>query len=104
MKESGAIGLALSFIGIGLLLLTFYIAYETFSTFSIIQVGGLEETLRTLFLAAVKALFLGIMAWVGSIFLVRGVEYMKVDRGIGMVTFKVEKGVGVAKIEEKEGK
>ena len=104
MRESGAIGLALSFIGTGLLLFTFYIAYGMFTSFSNIQAEGLEGILKTLFLAAVKALFLGIMAWVGSIFLVRGVEYMKVDRGIGLVTFRVEKGVGVAKIEEKEGK
>ncbi len=40
-------------------------------------------------------MFMGIMGWVGSIFLMRGVEFMKVDRGIGIVTFKIDKGVGV---------
>ncbi|MGI0086281.1 MAG: hypothetical protein ACREBQ_14475, partial [Nitrososphaerales archaeon] len=32
---------------------------------------------------------------VGSVFVMRGVDFLKVDRGVGVVTFKVDKGVGV---------
>jgi hypothetical protein len=100
MQKSGAIGLILTGIGIILLLFTFSLGYQTFMIYSDIRVAGVEEVMRLLLLSAVKALFLGVMAWVGGIFLVRGVEFMKVERGIGVVTFKVEKGVGVAKVSE----
>ena len=54
-------------------------------------VGSLNSLLQ----AAIVVMFLGIMGWVGSAFLIRGVEFMKIDRGVGIVTFKVDKGVGV---------
>ena len=60
--------------------------------------------------SAIQVMFLGVMAWVGSILLVRGVDFMKVERGVGVVTFKVDKGVGVytttegKEIPEKENK
>ena len=100
MKKSGALGLTLSAVGVVLLLYTFYLAYQTFFASHGFVAGGMQETIMLLLTAAVKALFLGIMAWIGSIFLVRGVEYLKVDRGVGMVTFKVEKGVGIARVSE----
>lgn len=93
MRKSGALGLVSATIGIALLLFTFYLAYETFFASGGLVATGIEDTIIVLLSAAVKALFLGIMAWIGSIFLVRGVEYFKVDRGVGMVTFKVEKGI-----------
>jgi len=49
-------------------------------------------------------MFLGVMGWVGSILLVRGVDFMKVDKGVGVVTFKVEKGVGIVTNIEEEKK
>lgn len=100
MQKSGMIGLMLTAIGIILLSFTFFLGYQTFTSYSGISVAGVEEVMTLLLLSAVKALFLGVMAWVGGIFLVRGVEFMKVERGIGVVTFKVEKGVGVAKVSE----
>jgi hypothetical protein len=53
------------------------------------------NTLNLLLSASIQVMFLGVMGWIGSIFLLRGVDFMKVDRGIGILTFKVEKGVGV---------
>jgi hypothetical protein len=59
------------------------------------QATGFVTNLNNLLMAAIVVMFLGIMGWVGSVFLLRGVDFMKVDRGIGVVTFKVDKGVGV---------
>ncbi len=66
-------------------------AQTNFST----QTAGFVANLNNLLMAAIGVMFLGIMGWVGSVFLLRGVDFMKVDRGIGVVTFKVDKGVGV---------
>jgi hypothetical protein len=54
--------------------------------------------------AAIVVMFLGIMGWVGSSFLLRGVEFLKIDRGVGIVTFKVDKGLGVVSGVEVTGK
>ncbi|MEM3073687.1 MAG: hypothetical protein QXJ86_03460 [Nitrososphaerales archaeon] len=105
ISKSGAIGLAVSGVGVALLLFTFYNAYILF-------LGYLSLTLSSDFLAAVneilaaaiRAMFLAVMAWVGSILLVRGVDFLKVDRGVGVVTFRVEKGVGIASLEQQEKK
>lgn len=99
MGKPGILGLALAALGIILLLFTFYMSYEAYLTIGW-PAMGMEGAIALLLSAAVKALFLGIMAWVGAIFLLRGAEYFKVDKGVGMVTFKVEKGVGVASISE----
>ncbi|MEM3510828.1 MAG: hypothetical protein QW282_07380 [Nitrososphaerales archaeon] len=105
ISKSGGIGLAVSGVGIALLLFTFYNAYILF-------LGYLSLTLSSDFLtavneilaAAIRAMFLAVMAWVGSILLVRGVDFLKVDRGVGVVTFRVEKGVGIAALEQQEKK
>ncbi|MDA4123877.1 MAG: hypothetical protein OK438_00310 [Thaumarchaeota archaeon] len=51
--------------------------------------------MSTLLYAAIQALFLGLMGWVGSLLMLRGIDFAKVERGVGVVTFKVDKGVGV---------
>lgn len=55
----------------------------------------LATSMGTLLFAAILALFLGIMGWVGSLLMLRGIDFEKVERGVGVVTFKVDKGVGV---------
>ena len=63
-------------------------------------VGSLNSLLQ----AAIVVMFLGIMGWVGSTFLLRGVEFMKVDRGVGVVTFKVDKATGMVSTVDLTGK
>ena len=67
------------------------LAQNDFGAASADFVGSLNSLLQ----AAIVVMFLGIMGWVGSTFLLRGVEFMKVDRGVGVVTFKVEKATGM---------
>ena len=95
--RSGLIGILVTAIGIILLGFTFINAYAVFSAYFPFQVSGgdLTATLSTLLGAAIQAMFLGVMAWVGSILLLRGVDFLKVEKGVGMVTFKVEKGAGL---------
>ena len=57
--------------------------------------SDLAASMGTLLFAAIQALFLGIMGWVGSLLMIRGIDYEKVHRGVGVVTFKVDKGVGI---------
>ena len=95
--RSGLIGILVTAIGIILLGFTFINAYAVFSAYFPFQVSGrdLTATLSTLLGAAIQAMFLGVMAWAGSILLLRGVDFLKVEKGVGMVTFKVEKGAGL---------
>jgi hypothetical protein len=107
-SRPGIFGLISSVLGIVLLLFTFVIGYILLRN----QVGGIVTTtttaglttaMGTLLDAAVAALFLGIMGWVGSLLLLRGIEFMKVEKGVGVVTFKVEKGVGiVSQVDDRE--
>ena len=79
MSEGQArLGSALVAAGALLLAITFLLAYFEYS--SIRPAETLEATIRLLVWAVVKAVFLGIMGWVGSIFLSRGLE---VQRGRG---------------------
>lgn len=39
-----------------------------------------------LLLAAIKAFFLGIVAWVGGIPLAGGADFVKVEKGVGIIT------------------
>ena len=52
-------------------------------------------SLNALLEALVPVMILAVMGWIGSIFLLRGVDFMKVDRGVGLVTFKVDRSVGL---------
>jgi len=89
-------------IGIALLIVTFFLAYYLLRNVSALIPGDLTSSMSTLLYAAIQALFLGIMGWVGSILLLRGIEFMKVEKGVGVVTFKVEKGVGIVTKTEDE--
>ena len=104
-NKTETVGLILLFIGVALLIFTFLSAYwfliqQTGITAGTNLTAVFGEALAPLIATCIRIMYLGIMAWIGSIFLVRGVEYLKVDRGVGMVTFKVEKGVGIARISE----
>ena len=105
VSKSGAIGLAVTAVGIALLLFTFYNAYLIFSGYLSFNLSSdFLAAVNEILVAAIRAMFLAVMAWVGSILLVRGVDFLKVDRGVGVVTFRVEKGVGVATMEQQEKK
>lgn len=96
MKTIGLLGLGSAIIGLVLLLFTFATGYGVFLSYrSAIPTGDLAGSMGTLLYAAIQALFLGIMGWVGSMLMLRGMDYAKVDRGVGVVTFKVDKGVGI---------
>lgn len=112
MKKSGSTGLAVTITGAAMLGVSFFLAYHTYtvyfglaqSTFGSASVGFIGN-LNSLLDSVIVVMFLGIMGWLGSIFLLRGVDFMKVDRGVGIVTFKVDKGVGmVSGIETVSGK
>jgi hypothetical protein len=105
VSKSGAIGLAVTAVGVALLLFTFYNAYLIFSEYQRLTLSSdFLASVNEILVAAIRAMFLAVMAWVGSILLLRGVDFLKVDRGVGVVTFKVEKGVGIATMEQQEKK
>jgi len=93
-----ALGLASAIIGLALLLLTFALGFSVFETYrgtAPSTTTDLTSAMGTLLYAAIQALFLGIMGWVGSLLILRGIDFEKVERGVGVVTFKVDKGVGI---------
>lgn len=96
MKLPGWFGFGSAVAGIVLLLATFFLGLELFMSYkAAVPSSDLTTSMGTLLLAAMQALFLGVMGWVGSLLMLRGVDFMKVDRGVGVVTFKVDKGVGI---------
>jgi hypothetical protein len=96
MKLPGSFGVAWAFVGAALLLMTFALGYSVFSAYRGATPGSdLTSSMGVLLYAAIQALFLGLMGWVGSISMIRGLDFVKVERGVGVVTFKVDKGVGI---------
>ncbi len=98
IEKSGILGIVLTVVGVALLLIVFMKAYDIFNTyypFNTDQLSDIQSMLTLVLGSAIQVMFLGVMAWVGSILLVRGIDFMKVERGVGVVTFKVDKGVGV---------
>jgi hypothetical protein len=90
------LGLGSTIVGLVLLLFTFFLGYEVFTSYRAATASSdLATSMGTLLYAAIQALFLGVMGWVGSILMLRGIDFAKVDRGVGVVTFKVDKGVGI---------
>jgi len=90
---------------------TFVIAFEVYGTYMGLAQSDFNAasanfvgSLNSLLQAAIVVMFLGIMGWVGSTFLLRGVEFMKVDRGVGVVTFKVDKATGMLSAVNINGK
>jgi len=96
VRVTRGLGLASTVIGLALLLFTFAMGYSVFQTYrNETPTTDLSGSMGTLLFAAIQALFLGIMGWVGSLLVLRGIDFEKVDRGVGVVTFKVDKGVGI---------
>ena len=90
------LGLGSTVTGLALLLFTFAVGYAMLAGFrSGSPSTDLAGSMGILLYAAVEVLFLGIMGWVGSILMLRGIDFAKVEKGVGVVTFKVDKGVGV---------
>jgi hypothetical protein len=105
VKTNGILGLASALIGLALLLFTFAMGLVVFLQYrGATPSSDLGTSMGTLLNAAVQVLFLGVMGWVGSLLMLRGIDFAKVDRGVGVVTFKVEKGVGVMTQQEEEEK
>lgn len=105
MKIPGIFGIGAAVAGIALLLVTFGLGYSVFLDYrSATPSGDLTGAMGTLLFAAIQALFLGIMGWAGSLLTLRGIDFMKVERGVGVVTFKVDKGVGIVAPQEEEKK
>lgn len=103
MKTNGVLGLGSAVAGISLLVFTFSMGLATFLYYKgAAPSGDLSTSMGTLLYAAIQVLFLGIMGWVGSILMLRGIDFAKVERGVGVVTFKVDKGVGVMTQQQEE--
>jgi hypothetical protein len=96
MRTIRMLGLGSAVIGLALLLFTFAMGFSVFQTYrGATPTSDLAGSMGTLLFAAIQALFLGIMGWVGSLLMLRGIDFEKVERGVGVVTFKVDKGVGI---------
>jgi hypothetical protein len=93
-------GIIVTGIGVGLLLFVFYTAFNLYQSYVHLTFTDFTAALNQVLVAAIQAMFLGVMGWIASILLLRGVDFIKVDRGVGVVTFKVEKGVGIATMTE----
>ena len=103
MKTNGKLGLGSTLVGLALLLFTFALGYQSFLSYSgAAPSSDLGTAMGALLNAAIRVLFLGIMGWVGSLLMLRGIDFAKVDRGVGVVTFKVDKGVGVMTQQKEE--
>jgi hypothetical protein len=99
--RSGTFALAVTITGGVLLGVSFAFAYQLYNVYLGIASGTTGQSaqfigsLNALLAALIPVMVLAVMGWIGSIFLLRGVDFMKVDRGVGLVTFKVDKSVGV---------
>jgi hypothetical protein len=103
MKTIRMLGLGSAVVGLVLLLFTFAMGYVVFQDYrGATPSSDLTSSMGTLLFAAVQALFLGIMGWVGSLLMLRGIDFEKVERGVGVVTFKVDKGVGIMTHQQEE--
>ncbi len=109
--RSGSTGLIITVIGAVMLGATFVIAYGVYGVYMGLAQSNFNSagasfvgSLNSLLQAAIVVMFLGIMGWVGSTFLLRGVEFMKVDRGVGVVTFKVDKATGMVSAVDMTGR
>ena len=100
LQKSGLMGIIVTAIGVAVLLFTFYLAFKLYQSYIHFTITDFTTTLSQILVAAIQAMFLGIMGWISSIILLRGVDFMKIDRGVGVVTFRVDKGVGIATLTE----
>jgi len=105
MKIVRTLGLASAVVGLVLLLFTFAMGYMVFQNYrSATPTSDLATSMGTLLYAGIQALFLGIMGWAGSLLMLRGIDFEKVERGVGVVTFTVDKGVGIMTQQQEEVK
>lgn len=103
MKTTRVLGLSSAIIGLALLLFTFAMAYALFAQNQSLKLtSDFGTDIAMLIPAAIQALFLGIMGWVGSLLMLRGIDFEKVERGVGVVTFKVDKSVGIMTQQQEE--
>lgn len=98
--KSFIFGLAVTVTGGVLLGISFLYAYQLFEVYKNLATGASSGSafvgsLTSLLDALIPVMILAIMGWIGSIFLLRGVDFMKVDRGVGLVTFKVDKSAAL---------
>jgi hypothetical protein len=79
MKSVKVSGYFVLFLGVGLLLVTFIVAFSSIQVNVIISSPerAISEALASLLSACIKAMFLGVMGWVGSILTLRGVALLK---------------------------
>lgn len=79
-------GFAVLFIGVAVLLFTFYNAYLLMISVLEIDWGSEDlmklfgEALGPLIIYAIRGLYLGIMGWIGSILTRRGVQTLTIER------------------------
>ncbi|HME18213.1 MAG TPA: hypothetical protein VKF15_00555 [Nitrososphaerales archaeon] len=105
MKTNTTLGLVSAVVGLVLLLFTFYLGYDVFVSYrSNAPSTDLATSMGTLLYAAIQVLFLGVMGWVGSLLMLRGIDFAKIEKGVGVVTFKVDKGVGIMTQQQEEEK
>jgi len=105
VKIDSSLGLSSAIIGLVLLLFTFFLGYEVFVGYrSGAPSSDLATSMGILLYAAIQVLFLGVMGWVGSLLMLRGIDFAKIEKGVGVVTFKVDKGVGIMTQQEEEKK
>jgi hypothetical protein len=79
-------GFLILFIGVGVLLFTFYNAYLLLMNVLEIQSSGplmdlFGDALAPLVTSGIRALYLGVMGWIGSILTRRGVQTVTSGRG-----------------------
>jgi len=105
VKTNTTLGLASAIIGLVLLLFTFLMGYYVFAGYrASAPSSDLATSMGILLYAAIQVLFLGVMGWVGSLLMLRGIDFAKIERGVGVVTFKVDKGVGIVTQQQEEEK
>jgi len=103
VETTRLVGLVSTAVGFALLIVTFALGFFVFQHYQgAAPSGDLTTTMGTLLYAAIQALFLGIMGWVGSLLMLRGIDFEKVHRGVGVVTFKVDQGVGIMTQQQDE--
>jgi hypothetical protein len=88
-----------------MLLFTFVMGFVVLNGYRVSTPStDLSTSMGTLLYAAIQVLFLGVMGWVGSLLMLRGIDLAKVERGVGVVTFTVDKGVGIMTQQKEEAK
>lgn len=101
MSGARVSGFILLFLGVILLSLTFIIAIQNaYGSAAVVMKGGFTEVLGESFgillNTCVKAIYLGVMGWVGSIITSRGVELLRAEGGEQSKGAAREKGSGAS--------